>query len=40
MTKAKMHTPDLTEANIARLAELFPNCLTEAKDEQERATIR
>jgi adenine-specific DNA-methyltransferase len=30
--KLKMHSPDLTEANIARLAELFPNCVTEARD--------
>lgn len=32
MDKLKMHSPDLTEANIARLAELFPNCVTEARD--------
>jgi adenine-specific DNA-methyltransferase len=32
MDKLKMHSPDLIEANIARLAELFPNCVTEAKD--------
>jgi adenine-specific DNA-methyltransferase len=32
--KLKMHTPDLTTANIAKLAELFPNCVTEAKDEK------
>ena len=31
--KLKMHSPDLTEANIEKLAELFPNCVTEAKDE-------
>ncbi len=28
-----MHSQDLTERNIAKLAELFPNCMTEAKDE-------
>lgn len=28
-----MHTPDLTAANIEKLAALFPNCVTEAKDE-------
>ena len=33
MTKLKMHTTDATDANIARIAELFPNCVTEAKDE-------
>ncbi len=32
MEKLKMHSPDLTAANIARLAELFPNCVTEARD--------
>jgi len=33
MDKLKMHTPDFTEENIARIAELFPNCVTEAQDE-------
>ena len=28
-----MQSPDLTEANIEKLAELFPNCVTEAQDE-------
>ena len=32
-TKLKMHSPDLTQANIDKLAELFPNCVTEAQDE-------
>lgn len=32
MEKLKMHTPDLTEANIQRIRELFPNCITETKD--------
>ena len=32
MDKLKMHSPDLTDANIAKLAELFPNCVTEARD--------
>jgi adenine-specific DNA-methyltransferase len=32
MDKLKMHSPDPTEANIAKLAELFPNCVTEARD--------
>lgn len=32
MTKLKLHTPDLTEANIAKLALLFPHCVTESKD--------
>lgn len=34
MNKLKMHSPDLTQANIDKLAELFPNCVTEARDEQ------
>lgn len=28
-----MHSPDFTEQNVARLAELFPNCVTEAADD-------
>lgn len=32
MDKLKMHTPDMTQNNIARIRELFPNCVTEAKD--------
>ncbi len=30
MDKLKMHSPNLTEANIEKLAQLFPNCVTEA----------
>jgi len=30
----KMSSPDLTAANIEKIAELFPNVVTEAKDEQ------
>lgn len=33
MEKLKMHTLDLTQDNIARIRELFPNCVTEARDE-------
>jgi len=33
MDKLKLHTPDFTQENIARLAELFPNCITEAHAE-------
>jgi adenine-specific DNA-methyltransferase len=33
MEKLKMHSPDITQENIAKLAELFPNCVTEAQDE-------
>ena len=38
MEKLKLHTPDLTNQNIEQLAELFPNCVTEARDEQGRVT--
>jgi adenine-specific DNA-methyltransferase len=31
--KLKMHSPNLTEANIARIRELFPSCVTEARGE-------
>lgn len=33
MEKLKLHSPDLTQDNIARLAELFPNCVTESRAE-------
>ncbi|MGZ4953745.1 MAG: site-specific DNA-methyltransferase [Methylobacter sp.] len=29
MEKLNLHSPDFTQANIAKLAELFPNCVTE-----------
>ena len=34
MDKLKLHTPDLTAANIEKLAALFPGCVTEARDEK------
>jgi adenine-specific DNA-methyltransferase len=33
MEKLKMHTLNITDANIQKLAELFPHCFTEIKDE-------
>lgn len=33
MDKLKMHSPNLTEDNIARIREMFPGCVTEAKGE-------
>ena len=33
MDKAKLHTPDLTQANIEKLAELFPQCVVEAHED-------
>jgi adenine-specific DNA-methyltransferase len=34
MDKLKMHSPNLTQDNIAKIRELFPGCVTEAADEQ------
>lgn len=34
MEKLKLHSSNQTDENIARIRELFPNCVTEAKDEQ------
>jgi adenine-specific DNA-methyltransferase len=36
MDKLKMHSPDLTQENVAKIRELFPNCVTEAADEDGR----
>ena len=33
MEKMRMETPDLTVANVEKLGALFPNCVTETKDE-------
>jgi type III restriction enzyme len=33
MEKLKMHSPDLTERNIDKIAELFPSVLTETPGE-------
>lgn len=32
MEKLKMHSPNLTQDNIARIRDLFPGCVTEARD--------
>jgi len=32
MDKLKMHSPNVTEENIAKLAALFPNCVTEVEE--------
>ena len=34
MEKLKLHSPDLTAQNIEKLAVLFPNCVTETRDEK------
>lgn len=33
MDKLKMHSPDLSQDNIAKIRELFPGCVTEGPDE-------
>ena len=33
MDKLKMQSPNLTDDNIAKLAELFPNCITESRND-------
>jgi len=32
MEKLNLHSPDFTQKNIAKLAELFPNCVTEIRE--------
>ncbi|EWH07477.1 DNA methylase [Pseudoalteromonas lipolytica SCSIO 04301] len=34
MDKLKMHSPDLSQGNIEKIRNMFPNCVTEALDEQ------
>ena len=33
MDKMKMESVDMTAQNIEKIAALFPNCITEAKDD-------
>ena len=33
MEKLKMHTQDVAEANIEKIGQLFPNCITERINE-------
>jgi adenine-specific DNA-methyltransferase len=40
MQKLKMHSPDMTQDNIAKIRELFPNCVTEAHDDNDEITLR
>ena len=39
MKKLKMHSPDLTQENIAKIRELFPGCVTEAADESGKVRL-
>jgi adenine-specific DNA-methyltransferase len=34
MDKLKMHSPNFVDQNIAKIAELFPNCVTESRNAQ------
>ena len=38
MQQLTMHTPDLTQANIDTIAQLFPHVVTEAEDEDGKLT--
>lgn len=35
MDKLKMQTPNLVDDNINKIAEIFPNCITEDRDEND-----
>ena len=39
MDKLKMHSPNLTQDNIARIRDLFPGCVTEAKGEDDNVKL-
>lgn len=39
MEKLKMHSPNLTQDNIARIRDLFPGCVTEAKGKDGSVTL-
>lgn len=39
MDKLKMHSPNLTQDNIARIRQLFPGCVTEAADKDGRLRL-
>jgi len=38
--KLKMHSPDLTQDNIAKIQALFPGCVTEARDEDGKPVLK
>lgn len=38
MEKMKFETPDMTQMNIEKIAVLFPNCITEKKDDSGKIT--
>jgi len=38
--KLKLHSPDLTQDNIAKIRALFPGCVTEARDEDGQLVLK
>lgn len=38
MTHLKMHSLNKIDENVSKIAQLFPNCVTEAKDENGEIT--
>lgn len=40
MQKLNMHSPDMTQENIANIRKLFPHCVTEAHGENGEVTLR
>jgi adenine-specific DNA-methyltransferase len=40
MDKLKMHSPDLTAQNVAKLRDLYPVCVTEARDEDGKVRLQ
>ena len=39
MDKLKLHSPDLSQDNIAKIRDLFPGCVTEATDENGKVRL-
>lgn len=39
MDKLKMHSPNLTDENVAKIRDLFPGCVTEAADEAGKSRL-
>lgn len=39
MDKLKLHSPDLSQDNIAKIRDLFPGCVTEAADENGKVRL-
>ena len=39
MEKLKMHSPNLTQENVAKVRELFPSCVTEATDDSGKVRL-